>query len=120
MTQSTPTGYKAVVDRIKSLEEQKKAMRSELISMMDANNEHTHADQDHEVRVSRRTRVKYDKEGITDALSEMGLDPDRFTSRELDLQKLEALIAEGIVSAEVISEFATVEESHSLTVKEVR
>jgi hypothetical protein len=119
MKQSTPTAYKAVVDQIKSLEEQKKTMRSDLIGIMDASNEHTCADEGCEVRVSRRTRVKYDKEGIIDSLSSMGLDLDRFTSRELDLKKLEDLIADGAVSAEAVSRFATVEESHNLTVKEI-
>ena len=121
MTDTTPAKYKAILDSIKELEAQKKAARSSLIDYMDQNSKYTHADETHEVKLSRRMKVKYDNEGILDMLaSKYNLSEDQYTERKLDLTKLEGLIADGIVSAEDVADYATVEEQSAITVKAVK
>ena len=120
MKEYTPSTYKSLVDKIKSLESEKKAMREALIESMDENNEYSRSDEQSEVKLSRRSRVKYDLEGISTYLSNLGIPEDQYTTRTIDLSKVEALLADGQIEAESLVRFATVEYTNTLTVKGVK
>jgi hypothetical protein len=121
MNEATPANYKSILDEMKRLDALKKEIRTELITYMDQTNSYTHADDTHEVKLSRRTKVKYDQDGILDMIrSKYALPLEDYTESKLDFEKLEALIANGLVSAEDVADFATIEEQSAITVKEVK
>lgn len=121
MNKATPAKYKEILDEMKRLDAEKKEIRTELITYMDQTNQYTHADDTHEVKLSRRTKVKYDQEGIMGMIaSKYAIPLEDYTERKLDFEKLESLIAEGIVSAEDVADYATIEEQSAITVKEVK
>lgn len=119
MRDNAPTEYKDVIDQIKKLEADKASLRKEIISYMTDANEYTHSNDTHQIKLSRRTRVKYDTDGLLELLESKNLDQELYTERKLDLKKLEVLIVEGVVSAEDIAQFATIEEQDAITVKEI-
>lgn len=110
--------YFEIVEEIKHLETKKKAIRERIIGQMRLAGEAKRADDGVQARLSRRQAVKYDLEGIEHELLSQGLPIERFCTYKPDLTKIEALIGSGEVDPSKIAEYAEVNESFSLSVKE--
>lgn len=100
--------YHTITQRIKELEAQKNDLKAQIDLSLSAMGESNYADSKFSAVMSEHQRVKYNEEGLMLALEEMGISPHRYTKSQVDLKKLEELVATGEVSATEVSRYATV------------
>lgn len=100
--------YHAITQRIKELEGQRSELKAQIDLKLSAMGESKYADSKFSAVMSEHQRVKYNEEGLMYALEQKGIAPHRFTKSQVDLKKLEALVATGEVSATEVSNYATV------------
>lgn len=111
--------YHELSQRIKELEAQKKEIKAQIDISLSAMDEPKYSDSQYSAVMSEHQRVKYDLDGLKDALAGRGLHSKLYTKEALDLKKIEALIADGLVSALEVSKFAQVTPVKTLTVKKI-
>ncbi len=100
--------YHKTQQRIKELESHKKALKAQIDIKLSAMGESRYEDSQFSAVMSESQRVRYDLDGLKELLMTKGLQSSLFTKEELDLKKVEALIASGLVNALEISKFAQV------------
>lgn len=100
--------YHNICQRIKVLEESKSELKAQIDLKLSAMGESKYSDSQYSAVMSSHQRVKYNEEGLKYALEEKGIPLHSYTKSQVDLKKLERLVAMGVISATEVSKYATV------------
>lgn len=111
------TEYHRVNQEIKRLELEKKRLKSEIDLKLSSMGESRYEDSQYSAVMSQSQRVKYDLNGLSQLLNQLGIDEDDFSERTVDLKKVEKLVAQGLIDPVEISNYAKVTQIKTLTVK---
>ncbi len=111
--------YHAVQAQMRELEKRKKSLKARIDLALSAEDTNKYEDSQYSAVISQHQRVKYDLEGIEHLLLHKGIPCDRFLESKVDLKKVEVLIADGLLNADEIIDYAQVNTIKTLTVKEV-
>lgn len=111
--------YNSLCSEIKVLEAQKKALRTEIVNQMKQNDQAKAESGNVVVTKSDRTKVAYDLEQLEYFLLSSGFTSDEVMKSEVDIKKVENLVADGRLNVQDIIKYADVKEYTVLTVKEL-
>lgn len=100
--------YHDICQRIKLLEENKSELKAQIDLTLSAMGESKYADSQYSAVMSEHQRVRYNEEGLKYALDQKGISPHLYTTTQLDLKKVERLVATGDILATEVSKYATV------------
>lgn len=111
--------YIEVVSKIKVLTERKNSLRKKILIHL--NEQGKTQDESNNIKASKsvRRKVSYDKDGIESALKSLGFSMEDIYKKELDMDKVEQLVAKGKLSPNVLMKFAEIKETETLNVKEI-
>tara|TARA_Y100001937_G_scaffold125018_1_gene190892 strand:- start:343 stop:702 length:360 start_codon:yes stop_codon:yes gene_type:complete len=111
--------YNSLCIDIKALEAQKRELRKEILDQMRQNDQARAESGNVIVTKSDRTKVTYDMEQLEFYLLSSGFTSDEVMKSEVDIKKLEKLVADGRLSVNDVIKYADVREFSVLTVKEL-
>jgi len=111
--------YNSLCSEIKVLEVQKKSLRTEIVNQMKQNDQAKAESGNVVVTKSDRTKVAYDLEQLEYFLLSSGFTIDEVMKSEVDIKKVENLVADGRLRVQDIIKYADVKEYTVLTVKEL-
>lgn len=108
--------YHDITTRIKELESQKKNIKAQIDLGLSAIDESRYEDSKYKAVMSASQRVSYDMAALGSELDSLGINKDLYIREEIDLKKIEVLIANGVIRPEFILRHASVKEVKTLKV----
>jgi hypothetical protein len=110
--------YNNLNKQIKELEAQKKELKSEIQRLFDEVETSSYEDSKYKATFIKSQRVSYDHQGMSDWLLSQGITQLEFSKPQVDIKKVEDLIASGHLNPRDVMEFSKVTDIQTLVVKE--
>ena len=110
--------YYSIVQKIKELSSEKDRLKKIVLQDLKEKGVMSSEQDGVKATMSIRQTVKYDKEGIQAHIAAKGIDSKDFEKTELDMSKVESLIAEGRIDPNEIAKYAQVKTTEALLIKE--
>jgi len=101
--------YARLSNMIKALTKQKDELKERIVEEMRQQNSATVSGSQCSIRLSPRSKMAVDDQGLSEFLTEQGIAPDRFLSNKVCHTKLQQIIASGEINAEQLFKYITVE-----------
>jgi anion-transporting ArsA/GET3 family ATPase len=109
--------YHQVQQNIKELEARKKALKAQIDLKLSAMGENKYEDSQFSAVMSESQRVKYDLEALEIVLEQKGVSLDSVQKTSISLDKVEDLVARGVIDPMDVANCAEVRTFKTLTVK---
>ena len=111
------TEYHQINLNIKELEARKKALKVQIDLKLSSMGENKYEDTQYSAVMSESQRVKYDLEALEAMLCNKGINLSQVQKSSISLEKVEELVAQGVIDPMDVAQCAEVKTIKTLTVK---